>query len=45
MSIMKRNKLRKEKYKMYTVRKKEAPGSRIELSPVFREINREKPDV
>lgn len=45
MSIMKRSKPRKKKYKMYILRKKEAPGSGIELSPVFKEINREKPDV
>lgn len=29
----------KEKYRMYNLRRKEAPGNRIELSSVFEEIN------
>ena len=36
---MKRNKLSKEKHKMYG---KGAPGSEMELSPVLKEINRLK---
>ena len=37
---MKRSKLSKEKYKMYNLRRKGAPGSGMELSPVFKEIRR-----
>ena len=40
--IMKRNKPSKEKYKMYNLRRKGAPGSGIELTPVFKGINRFK---
>jgi len=31
-----------KKYKMYSLRRKGAPGSEMELSPVFKEINRLK---
>jgi hypothetical protein len=37
---MKRSKLRKEKYKTYGSKNKGAPGSKIELNPMFKEINR-----
>jgi hypothetical protein len=33
------SKLRKEKYKMYGSSNKGAPGSEMELNPVFKEIN------
>ena len=39
---MKQSKLSKEKYKMYGSRIKGAPGSRMKLNPVFKEINRLK---
>jgi hypothetical protein len=39
---MKRSKLNKKSYKMYNVREKGAPGSGMELSPVFKWINRFK---
>ena len=38
---MKRKKLSKEKYKMYSLRRKETPGSRLELKQ-SKEINRLK---
>jgi hypothetical protein len=37
--LMKRSKLRKEKYKMYDSKDKRAPGSKMKLNPVFKEIN------
>lgn len=30
----------KQKYKMYKLRRKGAPGRKMKLSPVFKEINR-----
>lgn len=39
---MKRSKLSKEKYKMYSLMRKGALGSVKELNPVFKEINRLK---
>ena len=36
---MKRNEPRKESYKMYNLRRKGIPESRMELNPVFKEIN------
>jgi hypothetical protein len=36
--LNKRNKLRKEKYKMYGPSYKGTPGSEMELNPVFKEI-------
>ena len=36
--LIKRSKLRKEKYKIYGSSIKGAPGSRMELNPVFKEI-------
>jgi hypothetical protein len=38
--LIKHSKLRKKKYKMYGSKNKGAPGSRVELNPVFKEINR-----
>jgi hypothetical protein len=38
--FIKRNKLRKEKYKMYGSSIKGAPGCGMKLNPVFKEINR-----
>jgi hypothetical protein len=38
--LMKRSKLRKEKYKMYDSCYKGVPASKMELNPVFKEINR-----
>ena len=40
--MMKRNKLSKEKYKIYNFKRKGALGSGMELNPVFKEINRLK---
>ena len=40
--LMKRSKLRKEKYKIYVSSIKEAPGSEMELNLVFKEINRSR---
>ena len=37
-SIMKRSKLSKEKYKIYSVRRKGNPGSVMELSPMLTDI-------
>jgi hypothetical protein len=34
--------LNKEKYKMYNLRRKGAPGSGRELSPVFKEIKKNR---
>ena len=39
---MKRGMLNKEKYKMYNLRRKGAPGSGRELSPVFKEIKKNR---
>ena len=38
--LMTRSKLRKEKFKIYGSKNKGPPGSRMELKPAFREINR-----
>ena len=38
--LMKRSKLRKEKYKTYGLSNKGATGSEMELNPIFKEINR-----
>jgi hypothetical protein len=38
--LMKWSKLKKEKYKMYGSRIKRAPGSGMELNPVFKEVNK-----
>ena len=38
--LNKHNKLRMEKYKMYGSRNKGMSGRKIELNPVFKEINR-----
>lgn len=38
--LIRHNKLRKEKYKMYGSSNKGAPGSRMEVNPVFQEIHR-----
>ena len=38
--LIKGSHLHKEKYKMYGSKNKGAPGSRIELNPMFKEINR-----
>lgn len=40
--LMKKNKLSKEKYKMYHSKRKGAPGSIMELNPVFKELNKLK---
>lgn len=37
-SILERNKLSKEKYKLYNLRRKRTPGSVVDLSPVLKEI-------
>jgi hypothetical protein len=37
---VKRGELSKEKYEMHSWRRKGAPGSGMELSPLFMEINR-----
>ena len=42
LSIMKKSTLSKEKYNMYNLRRKLAPGSVMELSLVLKEINRFK---
>jgi hypothetical protein len=39
---MKRSRLNKKSYKMYNLRRKGARGSRMELNPDFKEINRLK---
>jgi hypothetical protein len=39
-STMKRSKLNKEKYKMFKLKRKEAPGSVMELSSFLKEIKR-----
>jgi hypothetical protein len=36
--LIKHSMLRKEKYKFYDSSKKEAPGSEMELNPVFKDI-------
>ena len=41
-SIIRRSKLSKEKYKMYNLRRKGAPGSVKELNPVFKALNKLK---
>ena len=38
--LMRHSRLKKEKYKMYGSSNKRAPGSEMELNPVFKEINR-----
>jgi hypothetical protein len=38
--LIKCHKLRKEKYKIYDQRVNDVPGSRMELNPVFKEINK-----
>jgi hypothetical protein len=38
--FMKSSELRKENTKMYGTKNKEAPGSRLELNPLLKEINR-----
>lgn len=40
---MKRSRLNKEKYKVYSLRRKWAPGSSIGPSPVLKKINRPQP--
>ena len=37
--LIKHSKLRKEKYKMYGSKSKGAPGSGIEVNPVFKDVN------
>jgi hypothetical protein len=38
--LKKQSRLRKEKYKMCGSSNKRAPGSEMELNPVFKEVNR-----
>jgi len=38
--LIQHGKLQKAKYKMYGLSNKRAPGSRMELNPMFKEINR-----
>lgn len=40
--LIKRSKLRKEKYKVYGSKIKRAPGNGMKLNPVFRKLNRNK---